>query len=568
MPFIADVVSGPQKVIITDYSRDSFSLQYLRESSGSSNELDLLSLRDGLRIFFEMTAALGYLRTHNIMHRSIRPHVILVDPLREPVHAQLTGFSEWRTIELNVHGVAGLPEYRAPEMRENEQYGPQVDVYSLSAVTQEFFPPTGKDAPMLDTDYKRLITCGMSKSPGDRPEPFYVHDTIKNFIGGSDFTGGPDVSWTPFRQVLASRRYTINIVDAEFESDPVALDAGQLLELLRAYDQDKCRSEKIKPLTNLFNKKKRSTSEQPTPISCRLAAKVCHNLGFREWSEELMQATTERRKEPFNWDCPFKISYHAPSLMVNINQIGSQVQGFDISIQGAKCIQHVVGYPDMEGIYVDQLFFRKTCATLQNQKICEIEVPELTPCHNPLLRQRFEQVQYPEYRILATKLVNPNMILVRSHDSALHQPSLVGAEDAWGSMSAMQSDVFIPWQKALGDSSNGLDEKLAHLLHYLHGETTEVDSSSTVVRSTASRKTSQSFLRLEREIIQEDELKFTFKARSSGRKRVRSNLGDDNDVALDGNRPLDRGPTVPTNVESWLEQINSNSRRCKSSAIS
>ncbi len=76
------------------------------------------------------------------MHRNIRPAVILLNK-RGPVHAQLTGFSEWCE-GLRSRGMVGAPKYRAPEMQANSVYDAAVDVYSLCILTNETLELTNR----------------------------------------------------------------------------------------------------------------------------------------------------------------------------------------------------------------------------------------------------------------------------------------------------------------------------------------------------------------------------------------------------------------------------------------
>ena len=141
-----------------------------------------------------------------------------------------------------------------------------------------------------------------------------------------------------------------------------------------------------------------------------------------------------RKKGSFQlcWHYNARIHYHAPSLMVNISDV-SKIGTFwsAIDLKDARCVQRVLGVPNLEGFYVNYAFFEDVCRTLRESDIWQIKVPNLTQYHNLTLEQRFVRVDYPIYTILVTELVNPNMILLRARDWTVHGPMLQGVPQAW-----------------------------------------------------------------------------------------------------------------------------------------
>jgi len=473
------------------------------------------------------------------MHRSIRPAVILLNK-RGPVHAQLTGFSEWCEGPQS-WGMVGPPKYRAPEMQAGSVYDAAVDVYSLCALTHETIALTGQMQPITRIDLNNLIDRGMLQHPDTRPTPSEMEDAITDIIGGHD------VNWSPFTYFTARKKYVINAARQEHEDSIAALD---LVTLLRAYDPDKFISDcidSLPPWTRIGTNKQQ--------VSLRLAARYCHQLGLEDLRSFFMDATAKgRRKGPFQlqWHHIARVHYHAPSLMINISditKIGTSKSAIDLS--KARCLQRVLGVSHLEGFYVDHAFFGHVCKILREKDIWQIKMPDLTQYHNPTLERRFVEVDYPHYTIIVTELVNPNMILLRAKDWTIHAPMLRGVPCAWHR--PLESANFIPLEEGLRICDH---KQIAALLSQLQGLST-AEAQSTPVDSTKSIKTSTSYQRLEAEHTQETDLEFYFGTKLTPRKRTVAERSDDGD-ATKGERSASK--TVPPSVTAWLADV----RPCRS----
>lgn len=467
------------------------------------------------------------------MHRNIRPAVILLNK-RGPVHAQLTGFSEWCEGPRS-RGMVGASKYRAPEMQANSVYDAAVDVYSLCVLTNETLALTGT-RPVSRIDLNDLVNSGMLHHPENRPTPVQLQNAITDIIGGHD------VSWSPFLYFVAHKTYVINAVRQEHEDAMAALD---LVRLLRAHDPDEFISDRIDSLPSWT---RIGTNNQQ--VSLRLAARYCHQLGLEDLRSFFMNATAKgRRKGPFqlHWNHSARVHYHAPSLMVNISditKIGSSQSAIDLT--KARCLQRVLGVSYLEGIYVDHAFFKQVCEILRKKDIWQIKIPDLTQHHNPTLERRFVEVGYPCYTIIVTKLVSPNMILLRAVDWTIHKPMLLGIPRAWNR--PLNSADFI----SLEDGLHICDRKeIAALLTQLQGLDT-AEAQNTLVDHTRSMKTSTSYRRLEVEHAQETNFEFYFGTKVTPRKRTAAERSDDGE-ATKGERSA--SGIVPPSVTAWLADV-------------
>jgi hypothetical protein len=537
LPFIEEATFSDQYVIITDFKRGC-SLEALIQDSYLPDAPDILKIH--LQIG---CGALQWLNERNIMHRSIRPAVILVNK-RGPVHAQLTGFSDWCEGPRS-RGTVGPPKYQAPEMQAGSVYGAAVDVYSLCVLMQETLALTEQTRSISKIDLNNLVDSGMLQHPENRPTPLEMQDAITDIIGGHD------VNWSPFSYFIARKDYVIDAARQENEDSMAALD---LVRLLRAHDPDKFISDRIDSLPSWT---RIGTNNQR--VSLRLAARFCHQLGLEDLRSFFMDATAKgRRKGPFQlqWHHSARVHYHAPSLMINISdvtKIGTSKSAIDLT--KARCLQRVLGVSHLEGVYVDHAFFKMVCKILREEDIWQIKVPDLTQYHNPTLERRFVEVDYLHYTIIVTKLVSPNMILLRALDWTIHKPMLLGVPRAWDR--PLESADFI----SLEDGLDICDHKeLAALLTQLQGLNT-AEAQSTLADNAKSMKTSTSYQRLEVEHAQETYFEFYFGTKLIPRKRTVAERSSDDGEASKGERST--SGTVPPSVTAWLADVRPRRSFCR-----
>ena len=478
--------------------------------------------------------ALQWLSESNIIHRNLRPAVILVNA-RGSIHAQLTGFSDWCQGPQS-RGRIGLLKYQAPEMQADLAYDNAVDVYSLCTLTEEALGLTEPALPITRTDLTILVQNGMLQHPEARPKPSETQNVITDLIGGYD------VDWSSFSYFVAEKDYVINGVRQEYDDLIAALD---LVRVLRAFDPDKFISDRVCSLPHWTR-----TGTDNQQVSLRSAAKYCHQLDLEDLRSFFLEASAKGRTKgsfQLRWRYGARIYYHGPSLMVNISDITKiGTSQLAIDLKKARCKQQVLGIPHLEGIYVDHAFFEDVCTILRRKDIWQIKVPNLTKSHNPTLERRFVQVRNPQYSIVVTELINPNMILLRAADWMIHLTMLRGVLKAWDR--PHDPADFVSLEEALRVSNQ---DALTSILTHLLGLKTYSEGRSTPIDSAKSMKTSTSYERLEADLFQETELDFHFGARITPRKRTAAERIEDEETANDDTKTR----TVHPSITTWLKDV-------------
>eukprot|EP00301_Raphidiophrys_heterophryoidea_P005776 c12391_g1_i2.p1 GENE.c12391_g1_i2~~c12391_g1_i2.p1 ORF type:complete len:485 (-),score=105.66 c12391_g1_i2:285-1712(-) len=101
---------------------------------------------DAKVIAFKIIDALRYLHEHDIVHRDIKPENIMFETTAENSEIKLTDFG-FATMYNKLHRLTttcGTPEYVAPEIIKEEEYGSAVDMWSMGVVLYILlcgFPP-------------------------------------------------------------------------------------------------------------------------------------------------------------------------------------------------------------------------------------------------------------------------------------------------------------------------------------------------------------------------------------------------------------------------------------------
>lgn len=157
-----------------------------------------------------------YLHEHGILHRDLKPENILMD---ENYYPRISDFGLSRcfpnslsqSMKLTMTGQIGTPLYMAPELFENEKYGPAVDVFAFAILAYEILtgkqpyhelgknlngiklfksvengvrPTFGDDVPLK---MLQLISKCWDKDPDNRPSFKDIFDVLS-----SDFSLSPE----------------------------------------------------------------------------------------------------------------------------------------------------------------------------------------------------------------------------------------------------------------------------------------------------------------------------------------------------------------------------------------
>ena len=129
---------------------------------------------------------------------------------------------------------------------------------------------------------------------------------------------------------------------------------------------------------------------------------------IKDRSEEVFEIT---------WNQQMQIHYHSSFLMINISDI-ERIDEFSsiINFEQAQCKQIVLEVTHLQNIYVDFEYFEKVCTELRRRDIWQIEIFNIIRQQNSIIKRRFREVNNERYMILVTKLINFNMILLRTVD--------------------------------------------------------------------------------------------------------------------------------------------------------
>ena len=143
------------------------------------------SRRDIIRLGIDMCRALELCQKYNVIHRDIKPENIFVSDNGD---FKLGDFGIARTVEKTVSGLSkkGTYNYMAPEVYRGENYGFDVDIYSLGIVLYRllnknrtpFLPP----APEAITYHKREEALTRRVSGERLPKPAYAEGRLAEIV--------------------------------------------------------------------------------------------------------------------------------------------------------------------------------------------------------------------------------------------------------------------------------------------------------------------------------------------------------------------------------------------------
>ena len=161
-----------------------------------------LSIRERIKLFFQICNAIQYAHQHQILHCDIKPSNILVSHNGIPklvdfgISQLLSATGKDNTIEGNsTRCLAMTPAYASPEQLACEELNESSDVYTLVLVLYEIltnhhpefdennvYQPSNKTS-TLDWDLNAILTCALSKNQASRYQSVSeLVDDLKKYL--------------------------------------------------------------------------------------------------------------------------------------------------------------------------------------------------------------------------------------------------------------------------------------------------------------------------------------------------------------------------------------------------
>lgn len=489
-------------VIVTEYCK-SQSLEAVCEEEVELEPSQLMLIYAQLG-----GGALDWLEQHNIVHRNIRPDVILLhDTLR--ITPRLTGFSE----SVHLASARELPRmeynpwmsaseaYHAPEMQAGQPYSNSVDIYSLSMVIQRVI---SNNSTLFATDayLRNLITQGLTEDPKARLTPSKLRLAFEQTIGSLE------ADWPPFKQFSAEKEIAL---DFDCHDDNIFIASKSLQAVLTALRRSGNEAANLSDSRWAYRHRRKW-------INLKAATKYCFKYKLTElenlFTEQIVKYPDIDKRYFISFSVHFHIWYHAPSLMINISQILlmaeiDSLESLDDYI-ATQCLR-VLG--PWKGDYLDLLAFQQLSGKLEMLYGMRIGIP--IKSNNSHLENRIKGIDGSRYCLLAIDQLHPHMVILRKCDQAINFSQLIGEPSAWECSNKAGHFVDLQRARQLCSSRNmqhslaTLDQLLSESLIVPRVESDLQDDEESIT----SICTSESFTEKMKKEVEAEALHFKFKRR-------------------------------------------------------
>jgi len=155
------------------------------------------SLTERLRVIQRIGEALAFAHSRGTLHRDLKPQNVMIG-----------GFGEVYVMDWGIEGVAGTPQFRAPEQAAG-QAGERSDVYSLGALLRFLLTD---DSPRR---LRAIASKAMSQEPGDRyPKVAAMLLDIQRFQDGLAVEAYPETTWHKLARFGSANRVLLLLLAA------------------------------------------------------------------------------------------------------------------------------------------------------------------------------------------------------------------------------------------------------------------------------------------------------------------------------------------------------------------
>jgi serine/threonine protein kinase len=160
-------------IIVSEYTGDSIDLYDYLLPENMTQKLNLL---------YQLVDTLEFIHRHNIVHRDIKPENIIIDHQGNPIFIDFSFASIIGSNNYPCVGIAGSPEYLAPELLNRPEKTPnvdyfKVDIYGLGllfyfVLNRSMHPFSEQGVRESDSGNRvmdKLIMRTVSREPDNRP---------------------------------------------------------------------------------------------------------------------------------------------------------------------------------------------------------------------------------------------------------------------------------------------------------------------------------------------------------------------------------------------------------------